>query len=192
MRGDGIFERRGGREPLALCLAALALILAHPSPAVGAGEPELTGPLTREQIEAAVPDWVEAEIAVEPDAEAAARLAQVAAELGERAKVEVYLGTWCSDSRRELTRLWRHLDEAGAPPLTLEYLGFARDPTARPREVVDAVDLRFVPTFVVRLDGREVGRIVESSPAGVERDLAALLAGEAAGLLTGRDDLDAD
>ncbi len=46
-----------------------------------------------------------------------------------------------------------------------------------------------MPTFVVLRDGREVGRIVEESPHGVERDLLALLDGSARGVVSARDDL---
>ena len=47
----------------------------------------------------------------------------------------------------------------------------------------------YLPTFIVRRGGREVGRIVETSPHGIERDLLALLTGKATGVLTTRTDL---
>ncbi len=53
-----------------------------------------------------------------------------------------------------------------------------------PRELLAGVDLRLVPTLVVRSNGREVGRIVESSPTGIERDLLDLLTGRQGGLIT--------
>jgi hypothetical protein len=89
-------------------------------------------------------------------------------------------------------RLWRALDEVGGlVPFEIEYLAVDRD-KAEPADLVAAYDLRYVPTFVVRRGGEEVGRIVESSPNGVEVDLLALLTGEAAGVVTGRDDLGGD
>ena len=51
------------------------------------------------------------------------------------------------------------------------------------------VDLIRVPTFVVRRDGRELGRIVEESPNGIENDLLALLTGDSTGTLTASEDL---
>jgi hypothetical protein len=48
-----------------------------------------------------------------------------------------------------------------------------------------------VPTFIVVRGGREVGRIVESSPNGVESDLLALLTGKAQGVISTRKDLGA-
>lgn len=146
--------------------------------------PVLTGRVAREELEAALPEWMSAMVSAEIDPAAAAALAEV--EPG--AEVLVVLGTWCSDSRREVPRLWRALDEVGGlVPFELEYLAVDRS-KEEPAELLAGLDLRYVPTFIVRRGGEEVGRVVESSPNGIERDLLALLAGEAAGVLTGRED----
>jgi thiol-disulfide isomerase/thioredoxin len=146
--------------------------------------PVLTGQVAREELEAALPEWMSAMVSAEIDPAAAAALAEV--EPG--AEVLVVLGTWCSDSRREVPRLWRALDEVGGlVPFEIEYLAVDRT-KEEPAELLAGLDLRYVPTFIVRRDGEEVGRVVESSPNGIERDLLALLTGEAAGVLTGRED----
>ncbi|HEX9670377.1 MAG TPA: hypothetical protein VGC93_12965 [Thermoanaerobaculia bacterium] len=147
--------------------------------------PVLTGEVTREQIEESVPDWVAEEVAAQPDPTAARALAAVPP----GAEVTVYLGTWCGDSKRELPRLWRALDETGgAAPIALRYVAVARD-KKEPATLTEGAGLLYVPTFVVERDGREVGRIVEESPHGVERDLLALLDGSARGVVSARDDL---
>jgi len=148
-------------------------------------KPVLLGQITREQVEAAVPDWVQAEVDSMPDKTAVAALAAVPP----GAEVTVYMGSWCGDSRREVSRLWRVLDEAGGSlPCTIHYIGVDRD-KKEPADLVSGSGLRYVPTLIVRRDGHEVGRIVESSPHGVEQDLLALLSGSAHGLLTSRTDL---
>ena len=147
--------------------------------------PVLTGEVTREQIEESVPDWVAEEVTAQPDMSAAQALAAVSP----GAEVTVYLGTWCGDSKRELPRLWRALDETGgAAPVAFRYVAVGRD-KKEPVALTEGADLRYVPTFVVERDGREVGRIVEESPHGVERDLLALLDGSARGVVSARDDL---
>jgi len=152
----------------------------------------LVGPVTREQVEAAAPAWVHAGVEAKPDLAAAHALAAV--EPG--AEVTVLLGTWCGDSRREVSRLWRALDEIGATgeggargglPFTLTYIG-VDEAKQQPAAAVAAAGLQFVPTLIVRRNGREVGRIVETSPHGVEVDLLALLDGQAAGLVTASPD----
>ena len=101
----------------------------------------------------------------------------------------VYLGTWCSDSRRELSRFWRAIDEAGGEvAFELAYVGVSRDKD-EPAEALAGLGLEYVPTFVVEIDGVEVGRIVEESPNGIEHDLAALLRGETSGLVTAKQEL---
>jgi hypothetical protein len=150
-----------------------------------AEEKVLTGSLTREQVEEAVPEWVQAEVAAEPDAAAVKALTTVPP----GAEVTILLGTWCSDSRREVSRLWKALDEAGGSvPFTLSYIGVDHEKKTPAAEIA-AAGLRYVPTLIVRRDGREIGRIVESAPHGVERDLLALLDGSAHGTVSGRDDL---
>lgn len=147
--------------------------------------PELLGPLDREEIEAAVPDWVEAEMEAQADLDAAVLLESAF----DGAEVIVFMGTWCSDSRRELARLWRALDDIGADhPGELRYIGVDRD-KQEPSALVDGYDLLYVPTFIVRRDGHEVGRIVEESPSGIEVDLLALLSGDRQGLVTAKEEL---
>jgi len=181
----------GGRAPAAPPAAPSASATPAAPVATPAAAPDpqvLVGPVTREQVEAAVPAWVQAGVEAKPDLAAARALAGVAP----GAEVTVLLGTWCSDSRREISRLWKAFDEIGATsgggaggglPFTLTYIG-VDEAKREPAAAVAAAGVKYVPTLIVRRDGREVGRIVESSPHGVEVDLLALLVGKAAGLLT--------
>lgn len=143
------------------------------------------GETNREAVEAVVPEWVAQVVASEIDSAAAQALVAVAP----GADVEIFFGTWCGDSKREIARFWRVLDEVGGEVgFTYRLIGVSRDKTG-PTELVAGSGLRYVPTFIVRRDGREVGRIVESSPNGLETDLLALIEGRAEGVLTLRDDL---
>jgi hypothetical protein len=176
-------------------LAALPFAAACTTASAGAEEveekppPSIVGETTRAAVEAAEPDWVAAEVDASPDADAVAALADVPP----GARVVVLFGTWCSDSRRELARLWRGFDDAGIfdaseLPFEIEYVAVDRA-KVEPAERTEGMDLRFVPTFVVYRDGSEVGRMVEVSPNGIEHDLLALLTGEARGVVSARDDL---
>lgn len=185
--------------PLALSVALASVLgaatdppahlVAHPDPlqAAPAAAPEtpvLVGPTDRTQVEAA-PEWVQAEVEAKPEADAARALAAV--EPG--AEVIVFLGSWCSDSRREVPRLWKAVDSGGgAVPFQIRYIAVDRA-KKEPADLVKANDIRYLPTFIVRRGGREVGRIVETSPHGIEQDLLALLTGRAAGVLSTRQDL---
>ncbi len=129
--------------------------------------------------------WRAAYDAAMPDPQASAALLAVSP----GASVLVLLGTWCGDSRREVARFWKALDAAGgAAPFTVRYVGVDRN-RQDPDGLAEGWNLRYVPTFVVSRDGREVGRVVESAPHGIEVDIGALLRGEASGVMTGRTDL---
>lgn len=148
----------------------------------------IVGETTRERIEEAHPEWVAAEAESTPDPEACKALASVPP----GAEVTIFLGTWCGDSRREVPRLWKALDQAGADvPFAIHYIGVDRQ-KKEPVAPVTNNDIRYVPTFIVHREGREVGRIVEESPHGIEKDLLALLTGQARGLITTRTDLGAE
>jgi thiol-disulfide isomerase/thioredoxin len=171
-----------------LPLCASAQEPAHePQPAPAAQTPAppaqpamLVGTLSREQIEAACPEWVNSEVQAAPDAEAVKTLTSV--EPG--AEVTVFLGTWCSDSRREVPRLWKALDLAGGEvPFHIRYVGIDRQKKDPAGEAATA-GIRFVPTFIVTRNGQELGRIVEQPPHGLEHDLLALLTGQAHGVLS--------
>lgn len=171
----------------ALCLACAPFTTAGPAGppaqepgAAPRGDEVLVGAVTREQVEATHPDWVQAEVAASPDPEAVRALAAIEPS----AEVTVFLGTWCGDSEREVPRLWRALDEAGGDlPFQIHYIGVDRQ-KKEPAAPIANFEIEFVPTFIVSRQGREVGRIVEESPHGVERDLVALLSGKSRGVLS--------
>lgn len=169
-----------------LCvLSGSFLFTAAPAAAEASGDHVLVGKVTREQIEDAVPAWVGNTVGSDVDAAAAEKLATV--EPG--AEVMIVLGTWCSDSAREVPRFWRALDQVGGMvPFEVVYEAVDREKN-RPKDLTESLDLQYVPTFIVRRDGHEVGRIVEEAPHGIETDLLALLAGKASGVLSARPDL---
>jgi hypothetical protein len=161
-------------------LAASTLFLAFPGPASSSDEtPVLTGRVSRERIERAVPGWVGQTVRSTIDEDAAKALTSVPP----GARVTVFLGTWCSDSRREVSRFWRDLDQVGGMvPFDVTYVAVNRAKTV-PADLLAGRKIEYVPTFIVERGGHEVGRVVEEAPDGIEVDLLALLTGEKSGVL---------
>ena len=100
---------------------------AGPQDEATAVEPEpVLGETTPEELLSTLPGWVDELVRSQPDQEAAERLIRMAPGV----EVEVFFGSWCSDSRRELTRLWRALElvggESGFP---VSYIGVDRSKT---------------------------------------------------------------
>lgn len=149
--------------------------------------PELLGEITWSEIERAVPEWGRRVTLTDDVAEdTVSALTQV--EPG--SELQVFLGTWCGDSRREVSRFEKITELAGGGepfPFDVTLIGVDGD-KAEPAALLEGQEIHFVPTFVVRRDGQEVGRVVESAETTLENDLLRLLTGEATGVLTGRAD----
>jgi hypothetical protein len=154
------------------------------APDAPAAPAEHAGPIDRAEIIAAEPRF-DPSNGAEPAAEAIAALASVTP----GAEITIVLGLWCGDSRRELSRFFRALDAMGSePPFSIRYIAVDRAKEA-PGGAIDGLDIRYVPTFIVRRDGAELGRVVESAPRGLETELASLLRGETSGVVSNRTDL---
>lgn len=87
----------------------------------------------------------------------------------------VFLGTWCSDSRREVPRFLKVADRAGIPPAMVKL--YALD---RSKKSDDGISERYgiqrLPTFIFLKDGKELGRIVEAPARTLEEDMVTILA----------------
>lgn len=152
-------------------------------PAGRHGEEPAPGPVARGDVEA-LPSWIRAKQGSRVAPAAARALADVPA----GATVQVYLGTWCGDSRREVSRFWQALDGAAdKPAFAIELIAVDAE-LQTPSGLTEGMGLRYVPTFIVLREGREVGRIVESAETSIEADLVSLLRGERSGLISGRAD----
>ncbi|MBS9767732.1 MAG: thioredoxin family protein [Flavobacteriaceae bacterium] len=83
-------------------------------------------------------------------------------------EIRAYIGTWCPDSRRELPRFYKIMDEIGFTDFDM--IAVNRDNQANGLE--KGYDLKFVPTFILFKNGKEIGRFVESVVNGsLENDL---------------------
>jgi thiol-disulfide isomerase/thioredoxin len=142
----------------------------------------LVGEVTREDVARIEPAWEDSARAYQPDSSAIAILAAVARPV----QIKVIFGTWCSDSRREVPRLWKILDRAHNPNLQLEMIAVGRKDDAAaeqklaelglPKDLRAQYDLTAVPTFIFSQDGTELGRVIESPAGTLEGDAAGFVA----------------
>lgn len=180
---------RFGAVPLALALAACGAPASSSSSSQSRSEGseqrgDVVGLTSRAAIESALPAWADAAASADPYDDPARALATVLP----GAEIDVFLGTWCGDSRREVSRLFRALELVPEPwPFTVRWIGVDRMKQAP--GLTEGADLRYVPTIIVRRDGVELGRIIESAPRGIEVELLDLLTGRTTGVITGRTDL---
>jgi len=105
-----------------------------------------------------------------PDAEIISKLKQV----GTDWQVHIVLGTWCSDSQREVPRFYRIMDVCGFPEQLITMYGVGRDKQAGESDISD-LKVTLVPTFVFFREGKEIGRIIESPLTSLEEDMLGIL-----------------
>lgn len=89
--------------------------------------------------------------------------------------VLVFLGTWCSDSRREVPRFLKVADSTGIPMERVVLYALDRRKTS-PDGLEKKYGIDRVPTFVFMKEGVEIGRIVEVPQTSVEADMLTILA----------------
>ncbi len=151
----------------AAVVTPVAPLTPSPSPTVA----PLTGKVSREALESH-PGWETAraqDYVPEPGVVTKIRASA--------AKVEVlaFIGTWCPDSKREVPRLLKLLDQVGVPASKITMLGL--DQSKRDAEgLAGRWGLKYVPTFIFLEQGRELGRVVEKSQSTLEADLVQILA----------------
>ena len=86
---------------------------------------------------------------------------------------ELFLGTWCGDSRREVPRIEKIFINLGIDFDKVKIVTVDREKVS-PENEQAGKDIRYVPTLIVKMGDTEVGRIVESpssESASLESDL---------------------
>lgn len=96
---------------------------------------------------------------------------------GKLGKVEltIVMGSWCSDSRREVPRLFKILDAASFNQSKLKLICVDRNKKS-PEVDIEKLDIKLVPTFILSKDDKELGRIIEAPKQKLEEDLLKILA----------------
>lgn len=116
-------------------------------------KPPLLGPRTNEALKAYLPEYVRGARRYAPNAASIASLRKQRAPV----TVRVFFGSWCPHCRQLVPSLLRVQDEVRNPHIRFEYYGIPQglnDPEAKKAGVAS------VPTGIVLVGGKEVGRIL--------------------------------
>lgn len=88
-------------------------------------------------------------------------------------EVITVLGTWCSDSEKEVPRFMKILDQLANSAIHVRY--FCVDRSKKDGQgLTGSLEIERVPTFIIRSNGQEIGRIIESPEISLEEDLLAI------------------
>ena len=92
--------------------------------------------------------------------------------------VEIFLGTWCGDSRREVPRLLRLLDDAGFPKDHVQIIALGGSDSLlkqSPQHEEAGKGIFRVPTVIVYKNNIEINRINEFPVLSLEADIYTIL-----------------
>ena len=138
------------------------------------GNPMLVGVTDRSVFKLSdFSDWYDNEyIGYEPDE----FIIKQITELSDSIDIQIYMGTWCSDSRREVPRFLKILDLAGVDKNNLRIINVDRKKKS-PNHEEKNKNIEFVPIFIINKNNIEIGRIVEFPIITLESDLLSILIG---------------
>ncbi len=84
-------------------------------------------------------------------------------------KIKIILGTWCGDSKRQVPRFYKILDQIKFKEKNLEIHCVDRAKKTHAYSI-ENLNIEFVPTFIFYKNGKEIGRIIESPETTLEQD----------------------
>lgn len=95
---------------------------------------------------------------------------------------QIFFGTWCGDSKREVPRMLKVLFQSGINQKDISLVAVSNTDSLykqSPGHEERGLNILRVPTFIVRKGGAETGRIVESPIESIEKDLWKILINQA-------------
>lgn len=141
-------------------------------------KPPLIGVVTLEQITEHTDKYASGVEAYEPNANAL----QALRALDEETELVVGFGTWCSVCGDWLPRFIKTVQEAHNDRLDVTYVSI-NESLDQPADVLETYGIDETPTFIVRRDGKELGRVTGE---GLEERPDAVLEQVLVDILTGR------
>ncbi len=88
--------------------------------------------------------------------------------------ITIVFGSWCGDSRMQVGRFYKVLDDAAFDGSRVKNIAVLRSIKAGDTDI-SGLHIRRVPTFIIYYQGKEIGRIVESPRVSLEADLASIV-----------------
>lgn len=93
-------------------------------------------------------------------------------------RIEIFLGTWCGDSRREVPRMMKMLTKTGFDQQQIKLIFVSNESGTykqSPQHEEVGKNIKRVPTLIVYEGNKEIGRIIEYPVISLEKDLLSIL-----------------
>lgn len=154
--------------PMFLTLHSCATHVSHKQ--VINDEPMLIGTITQTELFAEFPIFKTNYESYTPNDSVILALRQFSGNI----HIKIFLGTWCGDSKRNLSFFLKTADLAGFD--TLNYTLYGLDRTKKDKAQLTAkYSISRVPTMVFLRNDYEIGRITEHPAKSVEEDMLSIL-----------------
>jgi hypothetical protein len=130
------------------------------------------GQITREALFVENPQWELGLEYYQPNAPILDSLKELQCDI----RVEIFLGTWCGDSRREVPHFFKIVDmlpENYFEDITLWQVD--RTKKIPGSQLTENRNIRFVATFIIFNGESEIGRIIEQPEVSLEHDLLTII-----------------
>ncbi|MBV1888022.1 MAG: thioredoxin family protein [Urechidicola sp.] len=88
--------------------------------------------------------------------------------------IKVFMGTWCSDSQREIPALYKILDAVKYDYSKFSIIAVSHEKDT-PNHLEKELDIEYVPTIIIYKKDKEIGRFVEFAQENLEKDLLAII-----------------
>ena len=150
--------------PVVTYCLLLLVVTVTVAPAAG-----LRGVVTEAQLYADSPEFRSKAEAYQPDPQAVAKIRAI----DRKITVQLFLGTWCYDSIHNAPKLLKALELAANPDLTLDIIAVDRNKDDGGGLAAKS-GLKRIPTVILLVGGKELGRIVERPATSMEGDFVAL------------------
>jgi len=143
-----------------------SIVITHTCIAQSSGEKDLTGKTNIEEVDANFPWFSEGYNLYKPDS----TVIKALSDKGSKLSFIVFGGTWCGDTKRELPRFYKITDKANIKreKITLYLLNHDKK---SPEKLEKKHKIHSIPTFIIFVNGKEAGRIVEKPRNTLEKDL---------------------
>lgn len=99
--------------------------------------------------------------------------------------IEIFLGSWCGDSKREVPHMMKILEAASFDTANLKLIFVDNADSVykqSPGHEEKGKFIHHVPTFIVYNGNKEMGRITETPTVSLEKDLLAVLSNQSPGI----------
>ena len=88
--------------------------------------------------------------------------------------IKIVFRSTCSDSREQLPRLFKILNELNYKVNSITLIGVNREKQGLSNEA-EGLEIELIPTIIFYKDGSEIGRIIETPVESFEKDLFKIL-----------------